>query len=232
MANLLNPELRQKLKKEYRFRIIGVTALLIAISILSASILLLPAYLDARSDLKSLEYKIASLKGVESNIVDPATQAKAAQLNARITFINSQTDLALLQQIKYAAFLDILLNTVSYSRINFSENEAGKSTAVVSGTADSRGSLANLSTNLENYDWVETVQLPISSLAQSENIPFTITATFDANLIPQVMEMVEYLNLDRSAAAQSESDNNSVDSNATIDPTMGPMGNPGAGPVN
>ncbi len=217
MANLLNIELREGIKKEYRLRLALVVILLVSLCAMAGNILLLPAYLNAKSDLSTLEYEIQATKNSGLSVIDPESQDRSTVINERTEFFKKLDESAIEEYQHLIVFTNSLPELLTYSRLSFSKvttkvSIAPKSTdhLIVSGYARTRSQLSEAINQIRELEWVDEVSFPFSSLDQAKDIDFTIDIYYDKKRIPNIVELQKYLGpnaTDTDSESQTESNN-------------------------
>ena len=193
MANLLDPIIKQNIKREYRLRVSAILMFLLALCVLAATVLLIPAYLNSESELRTIGYEIEALQNAGTSVIDPETQAAAAAAGARIKILKNETVDGVAQYIEYVSVLSALPDNVDYVSISFSrdvinsDDQTGNAETVsrvlVSGTAPDRETFFNALQNIQAIDWVEDVEYPLSSLSQRQQIDFSLQITYQSDKI-------------------------------------------------
>ena len=175
MINLLPPEERGRIKKEYRLRVIAVYTFFIGSAIFVGFILLLPAYFltnvvvhDAEREATVLENSSESTKREEIN-------AKLLLTKERLRAIaegDIRTELyEVVQKVAAHRTKAITIRSFSYTR---GLTEEQPSSLLISGVADTRDDLLSFTQELQDDDFFEEVVLPVSSLAKDQDIKFDL----------------------------------------------------------
>lgn len=203
MANLLSLEIRKGVHKEYLIRLISVALLLVSFCVVAGVLLLIPAYLNARSELLTVKYEIEETRNSGLAVVDIESQARATAINARAKFIAGQNNSAIEQYIHYTAAMNQLPTSLVYSRVNFEAQptDDGFDQLSVSGFAPTRSVLASAIDQIQDLEWVNQVEYPFSSLGQSRDIDFTLTVSYQKSNLPEVIEL--YSVLDKNSESKT-----------------------------
>jgi len=205
MTNLLDPTIKKGIRSEYHLRIISITLFLISLCVIAASVLLLPAYLNTRAESKSLTYQIDALKQSGSSVMDPETQEESVLLTNRIQALQAYPETAIKRHIEYLSVLQTLPNELNYQRFDFKPTNVDVkadeisdtfSKLVVTGKARDRSDLASAVQSLQVVDWINSVEYPLSDLSRSNDIEFSMVISYDAALIPNVINYNSFITVD------------------------------------
>lgn len=198
MANLLQSRINSGVVGEYRLRIAATLMFLLSLGIVAATMLLLPAYLAAESDLKTVDYEIESLKSVSESVISPELQAETSQIKARLDFLKTLPVTGIDTYIEYGAMLNSLPNELNMTSIMFNmilpvEGESETQTEPmyqmkVIGFAESRNDLSEAVQKLREINWVTDVEFPLSNLASADQVNFNLTITYNPDLITPLID--------------------------------------------
>jgi len=179
LTNLLPPERRRALQRDYFMRL-GVVSLLFVIMLtLAAAILLLPTYVFLSASESAGRIRLSSIESTLSSSEDAALSAQLAALS------NSTASLSALAGAHSAS--EIIRAVLAVSRpgvtlSNFAYSSAtvankNQNTLTISGSAATRDALRNYQLALQSSSFARSADLPVSAYAQDANITFTITVT-------------------------------------------------------
>ena len=173
--NLLTREEKKRIRKIYKVRRLQSTVWFLVILILVSVIMLTPIYLLGESiELMVAEKKNELLK--ENGQVDPDYVEEAIQnVNKKAKSLQSISEYTKV----YKLLSDITENKLSgigITGISFTSGEEQESISLV-GKALNRETLLSFRRDLEQKDYSETVDLPISNFAQNVDIDFSIKIT-------------------------------------------------------
>lgn len=176
MLNLLPPEARQSLKKEYRLRVLALAFLFLAFSVGAGVVSVLPFAISAGS---------AYWFGGGSPL---ASTAETAQGKATAATLQDFKDtLSVLDPQKFSARRSVagtidavVRDTPSGVRLrgfSFISGSGADMQLELAGVSDTRDSLVSFSQNLSNDPAFTAVNLPISNYSEKTNIDFSVDLT-------------------------------------------------------
>ncbi len=173
MINLLPPQGKKQVIREYWLRIAACVSFMVAGVLLLVSVFFLPAYfyvtyqMQAFANLADANDRVEQIEKVEQDFV----------------YANEISNL-LLATPAYVTTADITnfiweleTDNIRISTIEVITKDAVVASALVGGIADTREALVAYRDLLQAHEYVSTVELPISNLAKSEKIPFQIEIT-------------------------------------------------------
>lgn len=170
MINLLPPEGKKQVSKNYWFRVLSVYFTLFGSAFFVTSALLLPTYfyvsyqIDALSNAMSNE-EAESFKRIEASIAE-ANDISELLLNTP----NAVNDTEIINEI-----LNFSGGLVSIDSIKIQKNNRKVNEVIVSGAANNRSSLVAFRDSVEQHKFFKEVNLPLSNLAKDQDIPFSLT---------------------------------------------------------
>lgn len=170
MINLLPPEGKKRVLRNYWLRVSSVYFMLLGSAFFITAALLLPTFFYVSYQIQALgnsitEADVESLKKIETSISDanviselllstPEVVHDSEIINEVITFSN---------------------NLVSVGTIRIQKNNRKVTEVTVNGTARDRSSLVSFKNNAEQHRFFDEVNLPLSNLAKDQDIPFSLT---------------------------------------------------------
>jgi len=173
MRNLLPEEYRKVVQQEYWLRIAVVALVLLFIVALIGIVLLVPSYFLSFSKKTSISEQA---KLVEQSIALSEQEVSAEELadaRERLELLstdrNGSSIIRLLTTIMMLKPPDVALSDISY------EHGGEIQTVTLSGRALRRGDLVTFKEALDRNDSFLHVTLPVSNLAQSADIRFTLS---------------------------------------------------------
>lgn len=176
LTNLLPPEREKILSRDYVFRIVVITAVLVTALTGAAAVLLVPTYTllninadDKRIRLTAMESKLSS--------VDEST------LSARLAILSNNTAaLTALSNAPHAS--TVIRNVLAISRpgivlssFSYAPSAGNSGTLVISGSSGTRDALRSYQLALQGAPFARSATLPVSAYADDTDIAFTITVT-------------------------------------------------------
>lgn len=178
MWNLLPPETKQEVDKEYHLRFFAICLLLLSFTMVINIIVSLPFALSAHSTAVSVDRKIQDF--VKTDIGTTTSPAMEAfnLFNQELGLLAptaSSADRRFTVLIK--AIIADKPEGVKISSFSDSTNEKGKLTIVVSGIADSREDLLAFANNLGSDKRYSKVDLPVSNFSKKTDIEYSIMIT-------------------------------------------------------
>ncbi len=176
MINLLPEQQRKEVRREYFSRLAIVSCLFASLCFLAGTAALLPSFILSRAREAALSdqaavlrhsVELASATGADKKLQD--AKDRLALLSARLREPVPRELLSLLIGQKK--------NGITLNRFAFARNPSGAVVITVGGSASDRETLVAFSETLRKVPAFTASNLPISSFAQSQSIPFTITVT-------------------------------------------------------
>lgn len=171
MANILPQQKKSEIKKEYQLRLLVVGLAFVSASAVVTLGFLIPSHILLQSKIKTTNSQISAVKGVFEKENGAQYSQEIRETREKITAIehykekrNMENTITAITEKRNAA--------VYISRISF---EAEDGVVKVSGTAGTREALLSFNNRLKNDSNFETVELPVSNLAENADVPFSIT---------------------------------------------------------
>jgi len=179
MLNLLRPEQKKKIIREYHVRFFVMAfSLLLCIQVIAA-ILLIPSYTasKARSDTLNSQSSVLQAQSVSHEVAD--LNALVKQTNDYISvfpLISTSTSMySTINNLVGARSQKIKINAV------MSGVQNNQPQIILQGVAATRQDLLDFITQLKKQSNVSSVNLPISDFSQPQNINFSLTVTMGAS---------------------------------------------------
>lgn len=166
--NLLSTEKRKYLRRMIYFQFIKNTLTSLVIVFCISGITLLSGQWILQEYFNDVSGNLVATNGYQNgkNKKIKETNDLISQINA-LQQVNTQWSNTMVQ-IGNAIPDKVVLKNLSLN----SENKI----FIFSGTADTRADLLEMQTNLEQLDFIENVDIPLSQLTEKENLLFTISA--------------------------------------------------------
>jgi hypothetical protein len=170
MINLLPPQGKKRVLRNYWLRIVSVYFLLLGAAFLVCAVLLLPTYfyisyqINALSNSFEIE-NIEAQKQVESEIVKANEISKLLVSTPEVV-----NDSVIIKEV-----LMFSEGLASIGSITVVKNGREVSEVIVSGSAINRSSLLAFRDAAKEHRFFNEVNIPLSNLAKDQNIPFSLT---------------------------------------------------------
>lgn len=180
MINLLPPERKNQLEREYTFRIGTIYIFFFIFALVISAVALLPTYFFAHEKESTVQAQVSALQTTtQSNEI---TQIKTDLLSVKERM---QSLIVNGEQMPFYQVVDTLASHVTPSimitNISYTRGDGKTPTSLsLGGTAATREALTSFSQALKDDGLFENVILPVSSLAKDKDIEFhiDITGTF------------------------------------------------------
>ncbi len=185
MANLLPTNTKKTIRKEYRFRFLIVSSVMLAALIGSALLLLLPGYTlsslrgDIASDQLAFEKnKSTSLKEEEEN------NRIILGVNSKLRLLSVQKDGGPSAYDTLNRIIEIKNSDIKISSFFFGKN-ADNTSLSLSGVAATRSTLLDFINTLKAEKDFISVDLPISNFVEQRDIDFSIKIIVGTIIAPR-----------------------------------------------
>lgn len=182
MLKFLLPEQRNKIKAEYirRYSILAIFLFSIVLIIFAFS--LTPTLLLTRSENKLLKEQIRVAKSPELNEDKENLKKTLNEISGLIEILDKNKGnyeiSSIIDQITKSQIRGITISSISIKEELMDEKKDINYTMVeIQGRASGREVLANFVSALENIEDFEKVELPFSSFAINEDVPFNLKIT-------------------------------------------------------
>ena len=171
MTNLLPHHAQKELKREYLVRLISVLLIFIAIMTFIGAVFLLPSFFSVQSQKNVVDQRIAELDDLESTELQEETRDIVSSTREKIEVLSNE------QRSSAAVFLQDLVDSpslsVSIESFFHSRTEEG-GVVRLRGNAPTRDILVAFSEQMRSDPRVADVTLPISNLAASRDIEYSM----------------------------------------------------------
>jgi Tfp pilus assembly protein PilN len=172
-VNLLPEYERAALRREYYLRLSIVALAFLFFCLIVGIALLVPSYILSSGTRESLEERAALLAKSSSSAVSADIDRKRSEIEARLSVLSGRAG-----GYPPTAFVEGVARArpsgVKIERLSVVGGAADASFVTVSGIAESREALLSFSRALEKIPLFKKTELPLSDLARSQAIPFTI----------------------------------------------------------
>ena len=175
LTDLLPPERRDRLAREYRYRFGVVAVSLIILLLLAAAALLSPTYLFLIGSAAAKETRLA---GIQASLSSSDQVALSVRLEALSSDAVALTELAkapsasaIVRTVLAVPRAGITISGFTYAPVSGTT----PATLALSGTAATRDALRSYQLALQSAPFARAVDLPVSAYAKDADIGFTIT---------------------------------------------------------
>ncbi len=179
MINLLPPFARKQITLEYWVRVIGIGLFLLALVTVLVMIMLVPVYINLTNQVSSIGGSVADAEQIREQIVTASESLQTA----------NQLAVLLVNDDPYQKFTTYFFwveeaagNMVQIEEVLLNRRTDDFVPMQVTAVAETRQNMIQFIENLQSYSHFGQVDIPISSLAQSENIRFSVQVPI---LIPE-----------------------------------------------
>lgn len=173
MINLIPPQGRKALNREYILRAASVCTGMVGIVFLAATTLLIPTYVYINTQVRTIEHQ--NIEGDKVSEDFKAAEAEVKFANTiSIQLSKDETSPSISNLI--AEVIRIAPPGIFFKNFELNVKKDVKSDGMqVQGMASSRASLLTLKQAIEESALFESAILPISDLARDVDLPFSIT---------------------------------------------------------
>ncbi len=176
MINLLPPNAKKDLRREYWFRVLSVWLFIWSIALFAGAIAMLPVQvlISTQTDVSEKETvsaneKVTDYANLSKALVQSSLKAKQVLDQGLVPPLSDY-----ISRFQNLAGLNIQINS-----INISRGKEGINPVSINGIANNRQALASFRDSLLVLDEVSEVDLPISNLAKDKDIDFNLTITIN-----------------------------------------------------
>lgn len=163
------------LKRDYKIRIFITLMIFIASGIVIGILSLLPSYIISYTLEKDL---VNQVEAIQRNRTADGIDNVISELNKSYTYVkilrNDKPKISFLANIQEMLALRTKNIAITSFEVASSSEEEGVSEMVLQGNAATRESLLTFKKGIEADPNISNVELPISDLAKSKDIPFAI----------------------------------------------------------
>lgn len=176
MINLLPLEYKKSQRKSLLFRVSFVALIVFSLVIAASSILLLPLYLSATTQVKGEKDRLDLYKTSQSFSDTETSSRIIADTNNKISIFTLEEP-----DFQFSTLLtllnDITPSGISITDISLIMSDVNKKNIQLelTGNANTRDSLVRFVDVLKAQDNFESVELPISGLVKDKNIDFNMS---------------------------------------------------------
>lgn len=178
MTNLIPPESKKQLVRLYRVRLVSAWAILWSAALLIGALLMYPTYMLISGT--SAAYAETAASVTERTETFDSMVAELQATNQEAQMIVRSADEAKLSEI-LTDIWSVNGQGVTISSVQLIRGEQGIQPISLNGEAENRQALASFRDRLESLPYVLEVNLPIESLAQNQDISYTIRVTINSD---------------------------------------------------
>jgi len=170
MVNLLPDEKKEILKKEYHLRVFLAGSYFAVISLAILVVILGSYFFLVRQEIGKLEEGAGS-KNASTTLAGDMVLVK--EINQKLLLLNTRFESMLPTELA-RVFISYKNDNIKITRIEY-QNKENVGYATVKGIARTRESVITLLEDLKQNQSFMNVDLPISDLSKSKDVPFTIS---------------------------------------------------------
>lgn len=177
LTDLLPPERRRALARDYFMRLGAVVAWFVTALVLVSALLLTPTYVFLAKSSGAKEARLANMESSLSSFDDAALSTRLSALKSNTGTLSALARAPSASAIARSA-LAISRPGIILSGFEYVPTTAARpGTLIVSGIAASRDALRGYQLLLERAPFARSASLPVSTYAKDSNIAFAITVT-------------------------------------------------------
>ena len=183
MPNLLPSEEKKRVRREYALRRMIMIVILLGVTGIVTVIALFPSYVLVQQRFQEVE---STLTGLKKQVDTDTSQRITKQLTRTNSLLETLSPSS--NHVPLYVFIRRLVTNVpdrvtitgiTYERSTTADQDGGdegtvKVVMTVTGTAANRTTLTDFKAQIEAMEMFNDVALPVSSIAQREDIPFTM----------------------------------------------------------
>jgi len=185
MSNLLPNDEKQQVRREYSLRRQIMVLMLLGVIGIIAIIALFPSYVI-------VQQRFAEVKAELSDLEEEVDTSSSERITQRLQRTNTVLDILApySDHVPFYVYIRRLFEQTPHGvrvsgatyESNLKKDEDGNVqeeivTVTITGIAQNRDTLTALKRDLESMDMIESVSLPVSSIAERENIEFNMEVT-------------------------------------------------------
>ena len=180
MINLIPNEEKKKMSKDFYFRLVTLIFIMFSISLLIASILIVPSYFLSSVDKTSIDTKVQLQENEAVSLSEQDTMATINDLKSKLGSVeNFKKNQYLFSQKIINEVVLKKISSLRITEIHYQNDPKTGRKISISGIALNRDVLLSFKRALEDDVAFSKVDLPISNFVKGSNIKFYL------NLIPK-----------------------------------------------
>lgn len=173
MINVLPEQQKNKLKKQYRIRLVSTYFFLFGILSILTTLLLLPTYILSKSKESFFIQELVLLEKENPNLSLNELQNIISDINNKLFLLDGVHDSMVTQDV-INKFLEIPSTNIEIYKIFYTKPADNTQFIEISGIAKDRASLSAYKSSLEKSGLYKKVDLPISNFVEKTDIGFNI----------------------------------------------------------
>jgi hypothetical protein len=176
MINLIPIEEKRRMYRDFYFRVVAVAFFMLGVSLLIASIAILPSYFISSVEKNSIDEKLNVQNNEIIPVPDQVTLAAVKDLKGKLSFIeNSEKNKFVFSKNVIGQIISKKVSSIKITEISYQNDiKTGKKISI-SGVAPSREMLLVFRKALEDDVAFSKVDLPISNFIKGSNIRFYLS---------------------------------------------------------
>jgi hypothetical protein len=176
MINLIPNEEKKKMSKDFYLRLVTVFFVMLSISLLIASIVILPTYFLFSEEEDSINTKLELQNSESIPLLDQNTLIVIKDLGSKLNLIeNTQKNKFVFSQKVINEIILKKIPSIKITEISYQNNSQTGRKINISGKAPSREVLLSFRRALEDDVAFSKVDLPISNFVKGSNIEFYLS---------------------------------------------------------
>lgn len=178
MINLIPNEDKKEMSKNFYFRLISLAFVMLGVSLLVASIAILPAYFFSTTQKNFFSEKFTLQENEPIPSLDQDTLSIIKDLKSKLSLIeNTRKNEFVFSQKIINEILLKKMNSIKITEIFYENEKEGGKKVNIAGLAPNREVLLLFRQTLEENPAFSKVDLPISNFVKGSNIRFNLTLT-------------------------------------------------------
>jgi hypothetical protein len=179
MINLIPNEEKKKIRRDFHFRFITVSFIMISICILVAVISILPSYFISNLRKNLANSKLEAQKNEQIPPLDQKAMNEIDELRKKIILIENsgKNQFSVTEEI-FKRIISKKMSDININQIHYEVDPISKNKKMsINGIAPSRERLLLFRQTLEEDPYFTQVDLPISNFIKGSNIRFYLSLT-------------------------------------------------------
>jgi hypothetical protein len=181
MANLIPAAGKHQIVWEYRTRVAVVWMMIFGFACTVVAILMVPTYVLVDAQYRAMNDRLAAANSQEKFEAIKGELDAARELAKYIQATHSEYSFTAYIEDLEALIEGVAVELDKYQFASVVEKKSSRIVLTVAGTAESREELAKFKDAAAQLSWVEAAELPLSSLAGGEDVPFTMQLTLSTS---------------------------------------------------